>query len=109
MSESVRCPACRGSKKVAKLGGIIGECNTCKGEGTILASEKFVPEHKMHVSNDDAIVINQVADCVPVTVEERTVKMAPVEGNIKREIIKESVEKVKADNKRAIYKRKKSA
>lgn len=45
----VRCPSCRGSKKVYLLGGIQGDCLKCNGTGKILASEKpikvtYVPE-----------------------------------------------------------------
>lgn len=39
----IRCVACRGSKVVAKLGGIHGDCNTCDGTGKIKASDKPVP------------------------------------------------------------------
>lgn len=36
----IRCPACRGSKRVAKLGGMIGDCNCCKGKGEIDECDK---------------------------------------------------------------------
>ncbi len=84
MSTRVRCPACRGAKKVPKLGGIVGECNTCTGKGTILESEKVskvVPATITPVSD----VISAVADSVPASTVEVDVKV---------------------DGKRALYKRK---
>lgn len=91
MTDTVRCPACRGSKKVPKLGGMIGECNTCNGKGTILASDK--PVKVEAVASEDVIsreLINAVADSVPVT------DIQPVEADIK------------IDGKKALYKRKKA-
>lgn len=38
MSARITCPACRGSRKVMKLGAMTGNCNTCNGEGTIESS-----------------------------------------------------------------------
>lgn len=40
--EMIRCPACRGRKQVEKLGGVVGDCNTCKAEGKIKACDKPV-------------------------------------------------------------------
>lgn len=126
MTDTVRCPACRGSKKVPKLGGMIGECNTCRGKGTILAEHKPV---KVEVTLEDVIskeLINAVAQAVPA---ERIIKNAPVEGNVPREDIEKAVKQVsddkfvvevlnpvalpeepqiKIDGKRALYKRKKA-
>ncbi len=92
MNESIRCPACRGSKKVPKLGGMIGECNTCSGKGTILAADKPKPvivESLPGVTD----IVNAVADCVPAT----TIENKPIEPDIK------------IDGKKALYKRKTAA
>ncbi len=66
MTDTIRCPACRGSKRVAKLGGVIGECNMCKGLGTILEADKpraVVVEPSPVISE----VVKAVADSVPAT------------------------------------------
>ena len=77
MTDSIRCPACRGSKKVPKLGGMIGECNTCTGKGTILAVDK--PLKVEPVTLEDVIskeLINAVANAAPVVTEEEGEKIA---------------------------------
>jgi hypothetical protein len=90
--ETVRCPACRGAKKVPKLGGVIGECNTCKGKGNILLKDKPVPV--VAVVDDTNEILNQVADCLPVS------EVVP-----EIEVVKD----VKAvESKRVLYKRKKA-
>lgn len=89
MTDTVRCPSCRGAKKVPKLGGIIGECNTCRGKGNILASDKPRPVIAP-VVEPVAEVIAAVADCITVT----DTKPVANESDIK------------VDAKRAIYKRK---
>lgn len=89
MTDTIRCPACRGAKKVAKLGGVIGECNTCTGKGTILAADKPKPvivESLLDVTG----IVNAVADCVPAST------ITPIQPD------------VKIDGKKAIYKRKKA-
>jgi hypothetical protein len=93
MTDTVRCPACRGAKKVPKLGGMIGQCNTCSGKGTILAVDKpkpveIAPEYVC--SNE---LINAVADSVPAS----TVEIVDTEPAIK------------VDGKKAIYKRKRAS
>lgn len=84
MSE-VRCPACRGRKEMPKLGGIVGECNTCKGTGKIKAIDKpvpFVPEVAPVINE----VVKAVADVVAIS--------EPV---------------VKVDAKKAVFRRKTTA
>lgn len=85
---TVRCTNCRGSKRVAKLGGIFGKCNTCNGMGTILAKDKVKPAEIIIVDMSDKELINQVADIVPTVVSES-------QKNDK-----------KVDAKRAIYRKK---
>ena len=88
MADKVRCPACRGSKKIYGLGGIQIDCRTCNGEGQILAVDKVVPEIAP-VDNNSAI-IKQVSDCKPVSTD----------------IVEPEEKAVKVQGKRAIYKRK---
>ncbi len=97
MTEFIRCPACRGAKKVPKLGGMIGECNTCSGKGTILAVDKPV---KVVATLEDVIskeLVNAVADCVPAS---------SVPDKFSVEVLKPV--DVKIDGKKALYKRKKA-
>lgn len=67
-----------------KLGGMIGECNTCVGKGTILASDKPKPvvvESIPVVTN----IVNAVADSVPATtVVEPDIKVDPKKALYKR-------------------------
>lgn len=89
MTDSIRCPACRGAKKVPKLGGMIGACNTCNGKGTILASDKPKP---VAVAVEDVAakeLISAVADSVPAS----SVEVEP---------------QIKIDGKKALYKRKRA-
>lgn len=84
--DKIRCPNCRGSKKVAKIGGMLGDCNTCVGTGSINAEDKPKPV----IAVEDVCakeLIEKVADCVPDTIV----------------IAKD----VKIDPKRTLYKRKK--
>jgi hypothetical protein len=91
MTDTVRCPACRGAKKVPKLGGMIGECNTCSGKGTILAVDKPKPVIVEPVESQ-ADIIKAVAEALPVSTFEPVA--LPEEPQIK------------IDGKKALYKRK---
>lgn len=94
--DKIRCPACRGSKKVAKLGGIIGDCNTCSGSGQINACDKPVPVITIAEITESAI-ISQVADCVPT---------ASIPDKFTIEVLHPIEPDIKVDPKKAIYKRK---
>ena len=90
--DKVRCTVCRGAKQVMKLGGVMGNCNLCKGVGEINACD--VPVVKpvvVELPSDD--VIKQVANAVPASKE-------PERLEVPKEV------DVKVDGKRAIYKRK---
>lgn len=86
MINTIRCPSCRGAKKVPKLGGIIGKCNTCDGKGTILAVDKPKPVEaiELPVVGD---IVNAVADSVPVTTIEPDVKVNPKRALYKRKTV----------------------
>jgi len=89
MSDKIRCPACRGAKKVPKLGGVVGDCNTCNGDGQINACDKPKPVIVEPVKPVNEI-IEQVADCLPASEPEP-----------------EPIQK-KVNGKRAVFKRKKT-
>lgn len=92
MVEMVRCPNCRGMKKVAKLGGMMGDCNLCSGKGEIAETDRVKPLLVAPVESV-AHIVSAVADCVPAT----TVETLPV-----------SEPQIKIDGKKAIYRKKKA-
>lgn len=100
MSEDkIRCPACRGAKKVPKLGGMIGECNTCKGNGTILMTDK--PKPVVIVEDVPSLdLINAVADSVASSGIEQ--------ANSDKFVVEVLEPDIKIDGKKALYKRKKA-
>lgn len=113
MDELVRCNSCRGSKKVAKLGGMIGECNTCKGAGRIKPAEKCIYVAK-ELEIDDKAVILQVSEAVIVSDAYKAANKIMDDNVDKPEIIKAEFTKVANETlavkmgNRTIYKRKKS-
>jgi len=88
MSEMVRCPACRGSKKVAKLGGIMGDCNMCSGSGQIKECDR--PKPILIVDVEPVVDVIKAVEHVAV-VEELPIKEA-----------------IKIDGKKALYRKKKA-
>lgn len=135
MDEMMRCPPCKGTKKVAKLGGMIGDCDMCKGEGKILLKDKpKAPAYEAAPIHGE--ILRQVAECVPTSViehenvdEDRVCFSArgayvdapkptkePMKAQLKKvnkakEAENQSEPKAqpaKVNGKRAIYKRKKS-
>lgn len=99
MTDRVRCPACRGAKKVPKLGGIVGECNTCSGVGTILESDKPKPVIAVNEDVSAKELISAVSDCVPTSNNDDKFVV---------EVLKPIEIEKKVDGKKAIYKRKKA-
>lgn len=85
MVELVRCPGCRGAKQVPKLGGMVGECNVCKGTGKVGESVKPV---KVLDTVSDALVIQAVSECVPLCAPSNTVIEPVVDVNPKKAIFK---------------------
>lgn len=76
-------------KKVAKLGGMMGDCNMCLGKGSILLADKPKP-----VIVEPVSPVNDVIKAVE--------NVAPIESlSVK--------EKFKTDGKKALYRRKKTA
>ena len=66
MSDMVRCPSCRGAKRVPKLGGMIGDCSTCDAKGKIKACDKPVPVVAV-VEPVVADIVEQVAEVIAIT------------------------------------------
>ncbi len=94
--DKIRCPNCRGMRQVAKLGGMMGDCNMCLGQGQINAVDKPKPVivEPIEVTSD---IISQVANVVPAAIEHKAeIETLPAEPQIK------------IDPKKAIYKRKKA-
>ncbi len=100
--EEIRCPACRGSKKVAKLGGMIGDCNTCKGKGQIKACDKPIMV-MAPIPEPIADVIKGVSECVPASSPEPTTQELPLPVSKMFPPAKPGVTESKPKN---IYKRK---
>lgn len=67
--ELIRCTACRGRKRVEKLGGVIGDCNTCEGSGKIKLADKPVPVVSVADSNVSD-VINAVSRVTPNQIDD---------------------------------------
>lgn len=121
MTEMVRCPSCRGSKKVAKLGGVIGECSTCTGSGSIKAADK--PVNAVYVAAADVKeVMNAVDNVIEVKVNDvaRTGASADVDDDnlaanqiisgvkeVRAKTIAEA-KKEQAPQRRVVYQRKKT-
>ena len=95
--EMVRCPGCRGMKKVAKLGGIMGDCNQCQGKGQIKAVDKVVVKTVEVEPVQD--IKKAVAEAIPFKAKEEPAKAV--------EVKEEPKPKAKIDGKKAVFKRKK--
>lgn len=113
--ELIRCPSCRGRKQVEKLGGVIGECNTCKGDGKIKQCDKPSPP----MSNHDAVygsankvdIVAATARAVPNQVDPLESAQSKLQDETTPEPIlevesKSVVKRLNAQGKRAVFKRK---
>jgi len=83
--EKVRCPACRGSKQVPKLGGMLGDCNQCQGQGCINAADKVVPV-KVQEQSQVPNIVEQVAECTPVSNLKHVLEQSEVRENLGEEL-----------------------
>lgn len=112
---TVRCPACRGSKTVAKLGGVMGECNTCTGTGKIKEIDK--PVAVMPIVDATATsIIDLVSQVQPIQIDPleisegvavgEPVSAIPLNPTIAPIAKGEPNPQVKLNPSRAIYKRK---
>ena len=108
MTDTVRCPACRGAKKVPKLGGMIGECNTCKGEGSILASDKPVPVVAAVETVVEKDLLKAVSECVPVTTITRDIPLHSDKVQVDSITIGAQPMKIEPEAKKNIFRKKKA-
>jgi hypothetical protein len=93
--DKIRCTVCRGAKQMLKLGGMLGDCNLCKGKGEI--NECYRPKAPQVVLAPlpSADIIKQVSAVAPARAEEKSDLVAiPMDVD------------VKADPKKTLYKRK---
>lgn len=119
----VRCTSCRGTKKLAKLGGVIGDCNLCDGTGKIKESEKPVMTQSVNLEHvHTSSVIAAVAKAVPFKTALEHPEIAEALGKKmtqavehkfqtpkepERAAVKEFVGDDSMPRKRAVFKRKK--
>lgn len=68
--DKIRCPNCRGAKKVAKLGGMLGDCALCNATGTIPLADKPKPVITVvETQKEVQDIIAQVSSAVEQTKE----------------------------------------
>lgn len=91
--DKIRCPACRGSKRIAGIGGIVKKCKTCDGTGKINAIDK--PKPVLPVE-DTAIDVVQAVQNMQLSNQDEFNSDFNVE------------KPVKVDGKKASYKRKRA-
>ena len=103
--DKVRCPSCRGAKKVAKLGGIIGECNTCEGVGKIKAADKVAIVIPVAV-NELRSIKDAVNTAIPWKSDKPDFSKAPDDVKIIYDIVDMTTPATKVDPKKALYRRK---
>ena len=99
----VTCPICRGAKEMMKLGGMIGKCNLCHGEGRVNHSQ--VPKPKPIIPQENVgEVVKRVGEAIPWTGNKtQSVKATPAQEVQKPQPIEETL---KVERKKALYKRK---
>jgi hypothetical protein len=68
MDALIRCPTCKGQKKLPKLGGVVGECDTCNATGKIKIKDKpvpFVVNREALLSLDAPGIVKEVSSVEP--------------------------------------------
>lgn len=98
--DKIRCSHCRGGKKVAKLGGMMGDCNLCNGTGLMNQCDK--PQSVVAAPVENASdIIKAVASVAAVKIEKPASEAVEIE--------QPAMIQPKVDPKKAIYKRKTAA
>lgn len=98
--DKIRCSNCRGAKQVAKLGGMLGDCNLCLGTGLITAQDKPVAVVAQSLPMTDAI-IKATANIAAIQINK------PMNEVISDAVVNTAEPVIdKPDGKKAIYKRK---
>lgn len=102
MTDMIRCPGCRGAKKVPKLGGMIGDCNMCLGKGEILEANRPVMI-KVESSPFVADIIAATSQALPVS---ENVSDNDNTNDTDSHSIESEIPAVKVDHKKTIFKHK---
>lgn len=98
--DKIRCVNCRGSKQVAKLGGMIGDCNLCSGTGLIDSADRMKsPVNEVSAPIQD--IIKQVANVAPKAIRIEKNKATSDDNAI---VLDEP--QIKINPKKALYKKK---
>ena len=82
--DKVRCSNCKGAKQVAKLGGMLGDCNLCAGSGLMEIDRSIVKP--IEVVEPVADIIKQVSNVAAIKVDEPQVKIDPKKAIYKRKV-----------------------
>ena len=77
MTGMIRCTSCKGSKKLYKLGGILGDCGLCNATGRIKECDKPLPPMSNYddvygcavISEHKIDIISATARAVPGQIE----------------------------------------
>lgn len=93
--DKIRCSNCRGAKQVAKLGGMLGDCNLCLGTGSINVADKQKP-----------VTIEPVAPATEIIKQVASVAAIRIDDKQKVEDVLPEEPQIKVDPKKAIYRRK---
>lgn len=114
MTDTMRCPSCNGAKTIMRLGGMMGDCNTCSGKGVILVADMPKPVIVEPIASPVADIIKAVNEAsgfkhVLEHQEVREVLGKAMDETVKDKFTTEVLEPVvKVDPKKALYKRKSS-
>ena len=98
--DKIRCSHCRGGKQVAKLGGMMGDCNLCAGTGLMNVSDRAQSVVNAPVENPSDL-IKAVAGVAAIKLEKPAIEAVEIE--------QPAMIQPKIDPKKAIYKRKASS
>ena len=82
--DKVRCSNCKGAKQVAKLGGMLGDCNLCAGSGLMEIDRSIVKP--IEVVEPVADIIKQVSNVAAIKIDEPQVKIDPKKAIYKRKV-----------------------
>jgi len=103
MNQTVLCPRCRGQKKVNSLGGIMQNCEECKGIGSIVSIERkeIIPEQTIKPlppSKKEKLLRNKATFTLAHKVQQRKDLLRAVKLN--KEIGEPIVERIRTEEER---------
>lgn len=109
--DMIRCTACRGMKKVPKLGGMIGDCNLCEGTGRIIEGQRQnIASIAAPCANEIIKAVDRVTNNADEQLMDGSEKIAGaqfVDVTETTEDVKPEIQKFVSNGKRAVFKRKK--